>query len=132
MKLYELTKQDLKNVNKLDQIEEIINTESKKLRNELYEDENKHELNLSSFRYGKLIYLYKNWRDAWKQFVYLSIIPLLLIRVFYDKSFNGVVSSICMLLTGIGMIILGLRGRTIKNRIKENFKKLGLDLDELE
>ena len=132
MNLYKLTKQDLENLNKLNNIEDVINIESERLRAELYENENEEEISLSSFRYGKLVFLYNNWKNAWKEALYLSVVPFLASVTMCEKSVRGIVSFIFMFLIGIGMVISGLRGRHIMNKIKSNFDELELDLDNLD
>jgi hypothetical protein len=130
VKIYELTKQDVENINKLNTIEDIINTESEKLRKELYKNRDKDELNLSSFRYGRLIYLYKSW-SGWQEIIWLGFVPIIFAILLKDKSIQGEFCLVIGLIFSIGIIISGLRGRAIRNKIKTNFEKLGLDLDNL-
>jgi hypothetical protein len=131
VKIYELTKQDVVNVNKLNEIEDAVNAESEKLRNELYKNENEHELNLSSFRYAKLVYLYKNW-NGWQEIIWLGFVPIIFALLLKDKSIQGTFCLVVGLIFSIGIIICGLRGKIIRNKIKTNFEKLGLDLNDLE
>jgi hypothetical protein len=131
VKIYELTKQDVVNVNKLNEIEDAVNAESEKLRNELYMNENKHELDLSSFRYGKLVYLYKIW-NGWQEIIWLGFVPIIFALLLKNKGIQGTFCLVAGLIFSIGIIICGLRGRIIRNKIKTNFEKLGLDLNDLE
>ena len=128
--IYKLTKQDLENINKLNEIEDKINDESEKLRSELYKNENEKEIAFSSDRYKALYLYYNRWND-WKEIIGMGFLPIIFASLVKNSTLN---SSVCLLVGFISSIILiafGLKGRCIRNQIRNNFKELGLDIDKL-
>lgn len=130
MNIYKLTKQDLKNINKLNDIEDKINEESERLRIELYKNENEKEITFSSDRYKALYLYYKRWND-WKEIIGMGFVPIIFASLMKNSSLNSFVCLLVGFIFSIIIIAFGLRGRYIRNQIRSNFKELGLDIDKL-
>lgn len=143
MEIELLNEDDIKNINirkkALELIDEHVIEFTNKVENDVYNKIEQHgfiieELNISEKKLQKLLYQYKKHKNAMDYLVTCSASLLLSVCIIMsnienDKILNeDIVFSCFLLIFSIYGLIISIQGLIIRNKIKKNFKHIGLQL----